>query len=51
MTKKTKPAGNKYQDDENIYWLQVLAFGAEVLRGNVKNKSRQAYTPTFVVLP
>ena len=51
MTKKYKPTDNKYQDDENIYWLQVLAFGSEVVRGSMKNQSRQVYTQTFVVLP
>jgi len=32
MMKEYKPTDDNYQDDENMNWLQVLAFGGEVVR-------------------
>jgi hypothetical protein len=49
--KENKPTQNKLENTTNTNWLNVLAFGSEVIKPKAKNHLLQTHEPTFVVLP
>lgn len=51
MKKEKKSTQNKLENTTNTHWLNVLAFGSEVVKPEAKNNLLQTHEPTFVVLP
>jgi len=51
MMKENKPTQDKLENTTNINWLNVLAFGTDIVKPKVKSHSPQIHATTFVVLP
>ena len=51
MMKENKPTQNKFENTTNTNWLNVLAFGIDIVKPKVKNHLPQIPTTTFTVLP
>ena len=49
--KKNKLTQKKLENTDNTNWLNVLAFGSEVVIPKAKNNLLQTHETTFIVLP